>query len=336
MLHLFHSVPRFGFDGGERTVNPFAGRCTGRRLPPGPDGPPRRDPLTNPAFLWVYQAGDLGTNRKPKLHVSISYTVRLEGTFDPGAKVYTYAISPIEDHLLLACETQDSTVGGSAGTNLAVARSPVHDHIVASGSADDAVHICGVRRSNALIGLSNQEDSLGVLHPSSMAGSGHVERASFQDFRDLGICASAKAHNEPVNGLTWTLCLQVTIAKFVSGHATTGTNTLASFAHSSEMIYRRRLTMFVSPIGLTPQKKRLLFYLNGTEILVMNLHEGTITTRLRGMGPAMAAIRAQRGKQTIRNLLRSIPAASSWEEPMPRGGIYSGRLRSWARQLEGS
>lgn len=38
-----------------------------------------------------------------------------------------------------------------------------------------------VRRSSALIGLLDQEDRLGVIYPSKMAGSGHVERASFQD-----------------------------------------------------------------------------------------------------------------------------------------------------------
>jgi DNA excision repair protein ERCC-8 len=54
--------------------------------------------------------------------------------------------------------------------------------------------------------------------------------------------------------------------------------------------------MFVSPIGHTPQKKELLFYPNENEILLMDLHEGTIIIRLRGMGPAVAAIHAQRGE----------------------------------------
>ncbi|KAK1783410.1 hypothetical protein QBC45DRAFT_388509 [Copromyces sp. CBS 386.78] len=95
------------------------------------------------------------------------------------------------------------------------------------------------------------------------------------------------------------------------------------------MIYHRRLTVFVSPIGLTPQKKELLFYLNETEILVMNLHEGTITTRLRGMGPAMAAIRTQRGKQTIRNLLRSIVWRRAGGGGSSSGVVMGGTNAAW-------
>ncbi|KAK3350641.1 hypothetical protein B0H65DRAFT_506200 [Neurospora tetraspora] len=209
-----------------------------------------------PASLWAHQAG-----------LSSSH-----------------ATSPIASHLLVACGTQHLAVrlvdlrssaavqslvspgqiGGSAGANLAVAWSPVHDHILASESADGAV-------------------SLGYLC----------------------IRASAKAHNGPVNGLTWTDDGAYIVS---AGHdrqirvwdAAAGANTVASFGPTIRNDYNGRLTMFVSPIGLTPQKKDLLFYPNENEILVMDLHEGTIIIRLRGM-----AIRAQRGERTIRNFLSS-------------------------------
>ncbi|KAJ4419779.1 hypothetical protein N0V85_000850 [Neurospora sp. IMI 360204] len=176
-----------------------------------------------------------------------------------------------------------------------------------------------------------------------MAGSGHVERASFQDSRDLGIRASAKAHNGPVNGLTWTDDGAYIVS---AGHdrqicvwdAATGANTLASFGPTIRNDYNGRLTMFVSPIGLIPQKKELLFYPNENEILVMDLHEGTIIIRLRGMGPAVAAIRAQRGERTIRNFLSSIVWRGAGGGGSSSGVIYSvhleGYIRAWTPQLE--
>lgn len=123
------------------------------------------------------------------------------GTFELGAKVSSHATSAIAFHLLVACGTQrlgarlvdlrssvavqslvsHGQIGGSAGANLAVTWPPVHDHILASGSADGAVRLCNIRRHSALISFLDQEDRLGVICPSRMDSLGHVQRALFQD-----------------------------------------------------------------------------------------------------------------------------------------------------------
>lgn len=104
-----------------------------------------------------------------------------------------------------------------------------------------------------------------------------------------------------MNGLTWTDDGAYIVS---AGHdrqirvwdAAAGANTVASFGPTIRNDYNGRLTMFVSPIGLTPQKKDLLFYPNENEILVMDLHEGTIIIRLRGMGPCCGSYPCTEGR----------------------------------------
>ncbi|KAL0466764.1 hypothetical protein QR685DRAFT_580069 [Neurospora intermedia] len=240
-----------------------------------------------PAFLWAHQAGQ---------HWSAD-TARLVGTFELGAKVSSHATSAIAFHLLVACGTQrlgarlvdlrssvavqslvsHGQIGGSAGANLAVTWPPVHDHILASGSADGAVRLCNIRRHT-------------------------------------------KAHNGPVNGLAWT---DNGVYIVSAGH-----NRQFSLPTTFRNDFNGHLTMFVSPIRLTPQKKELLLYTNKNWMRVKGLQEGTLIIRLRGMGPAVAATR-QRAERTTRNFLSSTNVAD---------GIYSGHLdghiRTWTPQLE--
>ncbi|KAK4214747.1 WD40-repeat-containing domain protein [Rhypophila decipiens] len=299
---------------------------------------------------------------------------RVSGTFDLGAKVYTHAISLIASHLLVACGTQHPAVrlvdlrssaavqslispgqlGGSAGANLAVAWSPVHEHVLASGSVDGAVRIWDIRKSNGLIGLLDQEDSLGILHPGRAPPPGTFPEGTLQA---RGIRQSARAHHGPVNGLTWTDDGEYIVS---AGHdrkirvwsSATGANTLANFGPTIRNRHVGSLgsCMLVSPTGLTSVKKEILVFPNETEILIMDLHEGTIITRLRGMGPGMAAVRAGRGgERTVKNRLTSVVwrgaggfAGSSGVVMGGRtsaGGLYSGHLdgqiRVWMPQLDG-
>jgi len=252
--------------------------------------------------------------------------VTLSGSFNLNAKVYTHAVSPIASHLLVACGTQHPAVrlvdlrsgsavqslvspgliGGSAGATLSVAWSPVHEHVLASGSVDGAVRIWDVRRSSGLIGLLDKEDSLGILNPGRIAAT-----SAGAGLEGRGIRYSARAHDGPVNGLTWTDDGEYIVS---AGHdrrirvwsAATGANTLASFGPSIRNNHIGSLTMFVSPTGLTTPGRELLFFPNETEILVMDLHEGSIITRLRGMGATMAAVRSQGGgERSIRNRVTS-------------------------------
>ncbi|KAK3686077.1 WD40-repeat-containing domain protein [Podospora appendiculata] len=339
--------------------------------------------VTHLSFYPFDSAAFLSCSYDQTLKLWSTETARVSGSFDLGAKAYTHAISPIASHLLVACGTQHPAVrlvdlrssaavqslvspgqiGGSAGAALAVTWSPVHEHVLAAGSADGAVRIWDVRRANGLVGLLDQEDSLGPLHPSRVpllgeaaaGGAGTGTDPGIQGLRDRGIRASARAHTGPANGLAWTDDGAYIIS---TGHdrrirvwdAATGANTLANFGPTIRNSHVGSLTMFVSPLGLTPAKKELLFFPNETEILVMDLHEGSIVSRLRGMGPTVAAIEARGGgERNIKNRLTSIVwrgagGGGSSSGPVMGGtnavgGIYSGhmdgQIRAWLPQLEG-
>jgi DNA excision repair protein ERCC-8 len=273
--------------------------------------------ITHLSFFPFDNAAFLSSSFDQTLKLWSTEASQLSGSFKLGAKVHTHATSPIASHLLVACGTQHPSVrlvdlrtsaavsslvppgqlGGSSGATLAVAWSPVHDHVLAAGSVDGAVRIWDVRRSSGLTGLLDQEDSLGSIAASAS--------------RARPLRASAKAHSGPVNGLTWTDDGAFLVS---AGHdrrirvwdAATGANTLASFGPSIRNAHSGSVTMFVSPTGLTPPKNELLFYPNETEILVLDLHEGSVVTRLRGMGASISTIRAQRGgERTVRNRLTS-------------------------------
>ncbi|KAK0638906.1 WD40-repeat-containing domain protein [Cercophora newfieldiana] len=316
--------------------------------------------ITHLSFYPFDSDAFLSTSFDQTLKLWSTTSARVSGSFRLGAKVYTHATSPIASHLLVACGTQHPAVrlvdlrssaavqslaspgqiGGTAGATLAVAWSPLHEHVLASGAVDGAVRIWDVRKSSGLVALLDQEDSLALAGPATTP--------------NRGIRMSAKAHTGPVNGLTWTDDGSYIVS---AGHdrrvrvwdASTGANTLANFGPSIRNSQLGSLTMFVSPTGLTQLKRELLFFPNENEILVMDLHDGTIITRLRGMGPSIAAVAAQRGERTVRNRLTSIVwrgaggGGSSDGAVMggtnAPGGIYSGHLdgqiRAWMPQLEG-
>jgi DNA excision repair protein ERCC-8 len=196
---------------------------------------------------------------------------------------------------------------------------------------------------------------LGILHPGRTPASDPFDAgASAAPLPNRGIRMSAKAHTGPVNGLTWTDDGAYIVS---AGHdrrirvwdAGTGANTLANFGPTIRNNQLGSLTMFVSPTGLTQHKRELLFFPNENEVLLMDLHDGTIVTRLRGMGPNIAAVAAQRGERTVKNRLTSIAwrgaggGGSSSGMVMggtnAPGGVYSGHLdgqiRAWMPQLEG-
>lgn len=279
--------------------------------------------VTHLSFYAFDNAAFLSSSYDQTLKLWSTERARVSGSFDLGSKVHTHALSPIASHLLVACGTQHPAVrlvdlrssaavqslvspgqiGGSAGATLAVAWSPVHEHVLATGSVDGAVRIWDVRRASGLVALLDHEDTTGL---ADSVGSAGYRAPGRQEPR-----LSAKAHAGPVNGLTWTDDGDYIIS---AGHdrrirvwdAATGANTLASFGPSIRNSQMGTVTMFVSPTGLTPPGSELLFFPNETEILVMDLHEGSTITRLRGIGPAVASVRSQRGgERTIRNRLTS-------------------------------
>lgn len=298
--------------------------------------------------------------------------VSLSGSWDLGSKLYTHGISPIADHLLVACGLAHPAVRlvdlrtnsavqslvapgqiSGGGAVFSLAWSPRHEHMLASGTLDGAVRIWDIRRASALLGLLDQEDSLGIFARTS-GGGGHAHATSPWE---RGFRYSAKAHAGPVNALTWTDDGAYIVS---AGHdrrirvwdAATGANTLASFGPSIRNGQLANVPMFVTPTGLTPTKKELLFWPNESEILVMDLHEGTVITRLRGPGSRIAGVRTNRtGERSVRNRITSVAwrGAGGYgrhvQGPVPGGtnspgGVYTGQtdgvVRAWMPQGLGS
>lgn len=295
----------------------------------------------------------------------------LSGSWDLGSKQYTHAISPIADHLLVACGAAHPAVrlvdlrsnaavqslvapgqvGAGGGAVLSLAWSPRHEHVLASGTLSGAVRIWDIRRASSLLGLLDQEDSLGIF----ARGGGGGGDSSNNNVSNRGYRLSAKAHSGPVNGLTWTDDGAYIIT---AGHdrrirvwdAATSANTLASFGPSIKNGQLANVPMFISPVGLMAAKKDLLFWPNETEILVMELHEGTIVTRLRTAGSNIAGVRTARGGETsARNRVTSIvwrgAGGHGGSSGMvtggtnAAGGVYSGQtdgvIRAWMPKLPG-
>ncbi|KAI1104513.1 WD40 repeat-like protein [Jackrogersella minutella] len=314
--------------------------------------------ITHISFYPFDSAAFLSTSYDQTLKVWATDRASLSASFSLGYKVYTHAISPIASHLLVACGTQHPSVrlvdlrsgsnvqslAGNAGAILATSWSPRHEHVLATGSVNGSVKIWDIRQAGGVIGMLDHEDNLGLYHNGLLDASGKTR-----------VRASAKAHAAPVNGLTWTDDGGYIIS---AGHdrrirvwdAATGRNTLASFGPSIRNSQLASVTMFTSPVGLTHPGKELLFWPNETEILVLDLHDGHMVSKLRGTGPALAGVRSTGGAQrTVKNRISSIVwrgagggGSSSGTVMGGRnmaGAIFSahldGQIRAWTPRLEG-
>ena len=215
-----------------------------------------------------------------------SETLHASASFNLDSVVYNIALSPIADHLLVACATQHPAVrlvdlrsganthslAGHSGAILSTAWSPTREHILASGATDGSVRFWDIRRSNAEIGLLDLEDSTGVL---SKPGSS-FSRNSYQ----------GKAHRGPVNGILWSEDGRHVIT---CGHderirvwdTDTGANTLANFGPMVRNTGLAPCIPMLAPAQFLPLEKDVLFYPNGHEILGYELFEGKLIRRLK-------------------------------------------------------
>ncbi|OLN86391.1 DNA excision repair protein ERCC-8 [Colletotrichum chlorophyti] len=290
--------------------------------------------------------------------------MKVSATFDLNANIYTHATSPIATHLLVACATQHSSVrlvdlkSGAAvqslvahgGAVLSSAWSPRHEYTLATGHVDGKVRVWDIRRAAGLVGQLDQEDSLGVVHRFNHAMASGLDWDRMPHFR-----TSARAHNEGVNGLTWTDDGNYIVSAGLDRRirvwdAATGANTLASFGSLIQNRQPKTVNMFVTPARLTPTRRELLFWPNEQEILVMDLHEGTLVSRLRVPGPAAAAGNQGNGGLNVKNrtmgmVWRGHGGNRLQKGPVMGGGssfgaVYTahldGQIRAWMPRLPGA
>ncbi|KAI4600664.1 hypothetical protein KJ359_012825 [Pestalotiopsis sp. 9143b] len=314
--------------------------------------------ITSMSWYPFDPAAFLSTSYDQTLKLWSTETASISGSFDMGSKLYTHAISPIADHLLVACGTQHPAVRladlrtgasvqsliGHTSAILAAAWSPRHEHVLATGSVDGTVRIWDVRRAGGAIGMLDKEDGLGLYYNGLLGSDGQLRTR-----------LSAKAHSGPVNSLTWTddgnyIVSAAHDRRIRVWDAATGANTLASFGPSIKNSQLGTVPMFTSPTGITHPKEQLLFWPNETEVLVFDLHEGRLITKLRGTGSAMAGVRSANGSErTVQNRVTAIAwrGAGGCGESSGvamggsnmAGAIFSshldGQIRTWIPQLDG-
>jgi DNA excision repair protein ERCC-8 len=215
-----------------------------------------------------------------------SETLQASASFDLDSVVYNIALSPIADHLLVACATQHPAVrlvdlrtgasthslAGHSGAILSTAWSPVREHILASGATDGSVRFWDIRRSVAEVGLLDLEDSTGVLGKATKSFSRNLHQG--------------KAHRGPVNGIVWTEDGKHVVT---CGHderirvwdTDTGANTLANFGPMVKNSGLAPCIPLLPPTQFLQPGQDLMFYPNGHEILGYELFEGKLIRRLR-------------------------------------------------------
>ena len=233
-------------------------------------------------------------------------------SFDLGSVVYSHAVSPIADHLLIACATQHPSVrlvdlrsGASAhslvghhGAVLSVAWSPVDEYVLASGGTDGTVRLWDVRRSAGSLGVMDLEDSVGV---GGEDGLGKSARSG----------DSGKAHVGACNGVVWTDDGRFLVT---AGHdervrvwdVGVGANALAHFGPIVKNTHLSTLLPLLVPNSICKRREQIMFYPNEKEILMFDLFEGTLFKRLKIPGAGVARPSGSAGHQNTRNRVTSL------------------------------
>lgn len=265
-------------------------------------------------------------------------TMTASATFDLDSALYSHSLSPIADHLLVACATQHSAVrlvdlrsgasthslAGHQRAVLSVAWSPHEEYILASGSSDGTVRLWDIRRSANSLGMLDLVDAVGIVGED---GLGKNARS-----RDQG-----KAHTDAVNGVVWTDDGKYLVT---AGHDErvrvwdmgTGANALSHFGPIIKNTHLSTLLPLLVPSHLVQTGKQVMFYPNQKEILMFDLFEGTLFKRLRVPGVPAASIP---GKVT-QGSTRSRTTSLAWRAG--HVGLYSahsdGAIRAWLPRIQ--
>lgn len=250
--------------------------------------------ITQLSFYPFDSLAFLSSSYDHTLKIWSSETLQPSASFNLESVVYSHAISPIAQHLLVACATQHPAVRlvdlrsgaaahalpGHTGALLSVAWSPVDEYVLASAGTDGTVRFWDIRRSAGLLGALDMEDSVGI--------TGYDGRGTGARPRSRG-----KAHIGPVNGIIWTQDGRHVVTtghdeKIRVWNTTNGANTLANFGPLvKNKNFSQLLPCLASP-SLVRTGKDVLFFPSEREILMYELFEGRIIKRLRVPGPVAA------------------------------------------------
>ena len=289
--------------------------------------------ITHLSFYPFDSQAFLSSSYDHTLKLYATETLSVSASFDLDSVIYSHALSPIADHLLVACGTQhpairlvDLRTGASAhslvghqGAVLSVSWSPTDDNILASGGVDGTVRLWDVRRSAGSLGVMDLEDSVGV---GGEDGLGKKARA-----RGRG-----KAHVGACNGIVWTEDGRFLVT---AGHdervrvwnVVLGANALSHFGPIIKNTHLSSLLPLIAPSYIGRPGDQIMLYPNEKEILAFDLFEGTLLKRLRIPNAAPGQGTGSTGQRNVKDRVTSL----AW-----RAGdieVYSGHsdgiIRAW-------
>lgn len=272
----------------------------------------KRFGITKLSFYPFDSQAFLSTSYDHTLKIYSTETLTPSASFDLESVVYSHAISPIADHLLVACASQHPTVrlvdlrsgasahtlAGHQGAVLSVAWSPIDEYMLVSGGVDGTVRLWDVRRSAGCLGVMCLEDSVGI------GGEDGLGKRARQ--RDQG-----RAHVGACNGVVWTDDGKNLVT---AGHdervrvwdVASGANALSHFGPIIKNTNLSTLLPLIVPSYIGRPGDQVMLYPNEKEILMFELFEGTLLKRLKTAGTAAAQAIGTSGVRQVTNRVTSL------------------------------
>ena len=268
--------------------------------------------VTHLSFYPFDSLAFLSSSYDHTLKVHATETLTPSASFDLGSIIYSHGISPIADHLLVACATQHPAVrlvdlrsgasthslAGHQGAVLSVTWSPLEEYILASGGSDGTVRLWDIRRSASSMGVMDLEDSVGIGGEDGLGKSARP--------RERG-----KAHIGACNGVVWT-----EDGKFLlsTGHdervrvwdVGLGANALSHFGPIIKNTLLSTLLPMLAPTDVVAGKSPVMLYPNEREILMFDLFEGTLLKRIRIPGIPVAQAHGSAGQRNVKSRVTSL------------------------------
>lgn len=294
--------------------------------------------ITHLSFYPFDSQAFLSSSYDHTLKIYATETLIPSASFDLNSVVYSHALSPIADHLLVACATQHPAIrlvdlrsGASAhslpghqGAVLSAAWSPRSDHLLASGGSDGTVRLWDIRRSTGSLGVLDLEDSVGI---GGEDGLGKNVRSPQRGKAHIGAC----------NGVVWTDDGKYLVT---AGHdervrvwdVRVRSNTLSHFGPITKNTHLSTLLPMIAPSHVVPAGTQVMLYPNEREILMFDLLDGTLLKRLRAFEGPPAHAHESAKQPNITNRVTSLCWRAGAVE------MYSahsdGMVRAWKPKTE--